>query len=150
MDDLSKENTAHKREPSFDRGIDSVLGLETEFQQEGATMAAAVAAEAGFEEGRSLGWTSGAQLASELAFYAGAVAALEALDLPPRAKIAVDALALAVEGVKLHDIGNAQDIDFDKHVKLIRERFRAAVAIAGLHRVRFDAEKPSRTADFSF
>jgi hypothetical protein len=131
-------------------GLDALLGLEAEFQHEGASMAAAAAAGSGFEEGRALGWTSGAQLGAELAFYAGAVAALEKLELPPRGQAAVGALSEATRAVQLHNVGNAQDIDFDEHLMCVRERFRAAVAIAGLHRVRFDAEKPSRAADLSF
>jgi hypothetical protein len=136
------------RRPSGD--LDDVLGLEESFQRAGAAQAEAAGAEAGTADGRALGWSAGAALAAELSFCAGVSAALAALDLPPRARAAAAQLRAAVGALRVAETGNDEQADFERHLATVRDRCRAALATAGLHRVRFDADKPTPLTDYSF
>lgn len=137
--------------PKFEQGtIESILDLEDEFQREGAEMAKREGALSGAEDGYSLGWTSGSSVNAELCFYAGVSAALDTMELSSRGRSAADALRAIVHRVKLHEIGNDESTDFSDHLTEARNAFRSAAALGGLPRLRFDADKPSRTSDLSF
>ena len=76
-------------------------------------------------------------------------AALKTLPLSPRAAAAADKLAAAAH-LRVHVVGNDPAVDFAHVLVAARVAFKAATATAALHRVRFDADKPSRMSDYSF
>lgn len=130
--------------------LDSVLDLEISFQREGADLASETGARFGINDGRALGWASGASVSAEMAFYAGVAAALQTIDLSPRARAAAEKLDDVSRAVKVHVVGNSENVNFEALLVDARSTFRNAMALAGLQRVRFDADKPSKMADYSF
>lgn len=138
------------QDAQHENDMDAVLDLEISFQREGARLASEAGARVGLDDGRALGWASGAAISAEIAFYAGVATALTSLHLAPRPKHAAEKLVEASHRLRIHQIGNSKDDDFEQLLADVRNKFRNAVALAGLQRVRFDAEKPSRLTDYSF
>lgn len=134
--------------------LDSLLHLESTFQDEGAADSQEASARAGHNDGRALGWAAGTALSSELSFYHGAAHALLVLADTYPSKVPIKAVSNAQKLIALseerllHRIGNDASLDMDAHTEAVRTLFRTSMAQAGLI-VRYD-RRASRMADLSF
>lgn len=136
--------------------LDALLHLEQAFFAEGVAAAAEASAVAGAQDGRALGWASGAALAAELEFcHGGAQAILALVGAHPglirgSAVVAAEKLVAAVGKARLAVVGNDPALDMEELARQVRGLFRQTVAFAGLPAVRYAAGPRSRMADYSF
>ncbi len=69
---------------------------------------------------------------------------------PPRSPLFPYPTLFRSAPLRVHVVGNDPAVDFAHVLVAARVAFKAATATAALHRVRFDADKPSRMSDYSF
>lgn len=142
--------------PNGNDEFDSIINLETGFEQEGRRDAQQAGAQAGYKEGRQLGWTSGVSLTGEVEFYHGGSAAILALSqsFPQlvKAKAVEEArkIVQVCESAMLGVRGNDENMDMEEIVGTVKNGFKVMMAVQGLVGVRYDGGIESRTADLSF
>lgn len=152
---------------NIDGVFETVVDLEGHFHAQGLLAGSlGEAVEQGYEDGRELGWISGAELAKEWGYYRGFVKVLKSLlgeegglrevvgdkeeGVLERVEKVVREFDEACGEVVVEKIGNDEGVDFEKRSEELRRLFRKVTAMLGLRNVRYEAKKVSKTADMSF
>ncbi|PXF44096.1 hypothetical protein BWQ96_06177 [Gracilariopsis chorda] len=136
--------------------FDSIINLESGFEHEGRRDAQQGGAQAGYNEGRQLGWTSSVALTAEVEFYHGGSAAILALwrsfpqAVKPKAVSEARTIVQLCESTMLGVRGNDDSMDMEKIVGEVKKAFKVMMAVQGLIGVRFESGAQSRLADLSF